>query len=307
MDGPVQRERTRSPRRRDAEFSAARQQRDAGQGRGEHPIPSAAAPQNKATPELQDIFTKQAVAQQNEVLSGMGDKVQELSTAIASLHSSMNMLQRHLQSQFEQMQAQQLQWMRSVEESLLTGRLRRSIDTSAHGPGNGAWSATVPACQVFARLRDAVPVAFGAGRPMTGDIQVPHHSTAQQVAGAQYTEEGAQPMDVDDRHESCTAEGVLLPQPQVADLFTTPEPPVLPEPPQRRQRTRRTFDMSAVLQQYIDGINRPLPESIIAALTTFLDLDDTEADAMTEALIEQAGEGLEDLQHVEGAAVPVAA
>ncbi|CAO1947286.1 unnamed protein product [Urochloa humidicola] len=277
MDGPVQRERTRSPRRRDAEFSAARQQCDAGQGRGEHPIPSAAAPQNKATPELQDIFTKQAVAQQNEVLSGMGDK------------------------------AQQLQWMRSVEESLLTGRLRRSIDTSAHGPGNGAWSATVPACQVFARLRDAVPVAFGAGRPMAGDIQVPHHSTAQQVAGAQYTEEGAQPMDVDDRHESCTAEGVLLPQPQVADLFTTPEPPVLPEPPQRRQRTRRTFDMSAVLQQYIDGINGPLPESIIAALTTFLDLDDTEADAMTEALIEQAGEGLEDLQHVEGAAVPVAA
>ncbi|CAO1940014.1 unnamed protein product [Urochloa humidicola] len=258
----------------------------------------------------------------------------------------MNMLQRHLQSQFEQMQAQQLQWMRSVEESLLTGRLRRSIDTSAHGPGNGACSATVPACQVFSRLRDAVPVAFGEGRPMAGDVQVPHHSTAQQVAGTQYTEEGAQPMDVDDRHESCTAEGVLLPQPQVADLFTTPEPPVLPEPPQRHQRTWRTFDMSAVrrsarlaqkpqipavakaqrnlyrklgvsteefatieqvLQQYIDGINGPLPESIIAALTTFLDLDDTEADAMTEALIEQAGEGLEDLQHVEGAAVPVAA
>ncbi|CAO1940829.1 unnamed protein product [Urochloa humidicola] len=145
-------------------------------------------------------------------------------------------------------------------------------------------------------------------------------------------------MDLDDHHD--------VQQPQVEGLFTEPEPPVLSHPPQRRQQNRRTFDMTAVrrsarlarkpqipslqkaqrnlchklgvsaeefdtieqvLQQYVDGVEGPLPEHVIAALTAFLDLDDTEADLMTEALIEQAGEGLEDLQHVEGAAVPAAA
>ncbi|CAL4998682.1 unnamed protein product [Urochloa decumbens] len=135
-------------------------------------------------------------------------------------------------------------------------------------------------------------------------------------------------------------------QPQVADLFTTPEPPILPQLPQRRQRARRTFDMTAVrrsarlarkpalptlekaqrnlyrklgvsteefatieqvLQQYVNAIGGPLPESVIAALTAFLDLDDNDAELTTEALIEHAGEGLEDLQQVEGAAVPSAA
>ncbi|CAN6355876.1 unnamed protein product [Urochloa humidicola] len=96
-------------------------------------------------------------------------------------------------------------------------------------------------------------------------------------------------------------------QPQVADLFTTPEPLILPQLPQRRQRARRTFDMTAVLQQYINAIGGPLPESIMTVLTTFLDLDDTDADLMTEALIEQAGEGLEDMEQRGSLTIPNAA
>ncbi|CAO2192151.1 unnamed protein product [Urochloa humidicola] len=183
------------------------------------------------------------------------------------------------------------------------------------------------------------------GRPTTPDV--PCHSKAQQSDGAQFNEDGAQPMDVDDQRKGCSGENPsTVQQPQIADLFTVPEPPLLSQPPQQRQRARRTFDMTAVrrsarlarkpqipsvekaqrnlyrklgvstkefatieqvLQQYVDDIEGPLPESIITALTSFLDLEDAEAELMTEALVEQAGEGLEDLQQVEGAAIPTAA
>ncbi|CAN6372166.1 unnamed protein product [Urochloa humidicola] len=123
---------------------------------------------------------------------------------------------------------------------------------------------------------------------------------------------------------------------QVDDLLATPEQGILPQPPQRRQRQKRTFDMTAVrrsaclakkpalpplaktqrnlyrklglpadevapieqvLRQYINTIDGPLPDFIIAALTTFLDLDNEVAEAVTTALVQQAGEGLDDLQH----------
>ncbi|CAO2202853.1 unnamed protein product [Urochloa humidicola] len=213
----------------------------------------------------------------------------------------MAMFQQQLQFQMEHLQAQQLQWRRSVEEHLLstgrsTGQMGLNSDTMGLEGGNGAWSATIPARRVFSRLREAVSMRTATAQP-TMEEQL--RCSAQAAAGAQLTEEGAQPMDLDDHHD--------VQQPQVEGLFTEPEPPVLSHPPQRRQRNRRTFDMTAVLQQYVDGVEGPLPEHVIAALTAFLDLDDTEADLMTEALIEQAGEGLEDLQYVEGAAVPAAA
>ncbi|CAO2196350.1 unnamed protein product [Urochloa humidicola] len=222
-------------------------------------------------PHLQVTCTKQAAPLQNETFSNLEGK------------------------------AQQLQWRRSVEEHLLstgrsTGQMGLNSDTMGLEGGNGAWSATIPARRVFSRLREAVPMRTATAQP-TMEEQL--RCSAQAAAGAQLTEEGAQPMDLDDHHD--------VQQPQVEGLFTEPEPPVLSHPPQRRQRNRRTFDMTAVLQQYVDGVEGPLPEHVIAALTAFLDLDDTEADLMTEALIEQAGEGLEDLQHVEGAAVPAAA
>ncbi|CAO2144644.1 unnamed protein product [Urochloa humidicola] len=131
-------------------------------------------------------------------------------------------------------------------------------------------------------------------------------------------------------------------EPRVDDLFASPARAILQQAPSRRPRQRRTFDMTAVrhsarlakkpalpsltkaqnnlyrklglpadeiapieqvLQQYIDTIDGPLPEYIIAALTAFLDLDDETAEAMTEALLQQAGEGVEDLQHEQDAAV----
>ncbi|CAL4998681.1 unnamed protein product [Urochloa decumbens] len=232
----------------------------------------------------------------------------------------MNVLQLHLHSHLEQLQAQQKQWMSNAEEYMLKAghladRLGLNKDALGRDSRNAAWSATIPACQVFSRLRQAVPDGERAGRPTVDDI---HRGIQQLGVAAQKGHAGhatgdeAQAMEVDvDLAPGCAMQelprstaGV---QPQVADLFTTPEPPILPQLPQRRQRARRTFDMTAVLQQYVNAIGGPLPESVIAALTAFLDLDDNDAELTTEALIEHAGEGLEDLQQVEGAAVPSAA
>ncbi|CAO2043195.1 unnamed protein product [Urochloa humidicola] len=126
-----------------------------------------------------------------------------------------------------------------------------------------------------------------------------------------------------------------LPAPSVDDLFTTPPTPVLQHRPVRAPRRRRTFDMGAVrrsarlakrpamssmqhaqrnllrklgiqeselqplekvLQDYIKSIKGPMPDYIIAALSTFLDLDDSDADQVTEALLQHVGEGVAELQ-----------
>ncbi|CAO2192849.1 unnamed protein product [Urochloa humidicola] len=122
-------------------------------------------------------------------------------------------------------------------------------------------------------------------------------------------------------------------------LFRTPEAAVTNLPPARRARPRRTFDMTAlrrsarlakkpsmpaaeraqrnlwrklgleedelapmeeVLRQFISMFTRPLPENIIAAMTTAFDLDDEGADALHEALLRHAGEALADLQQEGG-------
>ncbi|CAN6329718.1 unnamed protein product [Urochloa humidicola] len=125
------------------------------------------------------------------------------------------------------------------------------------------------------------------------------------------------------------------PAPSVDDFFTTPPTPVLQHRPVRAPRRRRTFDMAAVrrsarlakrpamssmqhaqrnllrklglqeselqpiekvLQDYIKSIKGPMPDYIIAALSTFLDLDDVDADQVTEALLQHAGDGVGELQ-----------
>ena len=40
----------------------------------------------------------------------------------------------------------------------------------------------------------------------------------------------------------------------------------------------------------------PLPEQIVAAMTAIFDLDDEEADSVNEALLQYAGDAVEDLQ-----------
>ncbi|CAN6328178.1 unnamed protein product [Urochloa humidicola] len=84
--------------------------------------------------------------------------------------------------------------------------------------------------------------------------------------------------------------------PSVYDFFDMPEPPVLPHKPMRTQRKKRTFDMSTVLKEYVSSIQGPLPDYVIAALSTLLDLDDDGATAMTDALLQYAGDDAADLQ-----------
>ncbi|CAN6372184.1 unnamed protein product [Urochloa humidicola] len=118
------------------------------------------------------------------------------------------------------------------------------------------------------------------------------------------------------------------------DLFCTPPPPIVNRPPARRPRQRRTFDMSAVrrsarlakkpskpaveraqrnlcrklglteeeaalleevLADFIAMYTGPLPEHIIAALTTIFGLEDEGAEMLNEALLEHAGEGVDDV------------
>ncbi|CAN6373715.1 unnamed protein product [Urochloa humidicola] len=332
---------------RAAEFSPARHQENGTQDHRGQSLPSAAAMQSKAAPELQD----QAAAPRNVLHSNLDDKVREITSAVASLQSGMNLLQRHLLSQLERLQAQQHQWMASAEAWLRkaeaqAGQMGLNKENTDHETGNAAWSATIPAHQVFSRLRRAMPPEDVLGGPAMEDVHlglqrldlaVQEGEVGQVNAAEVHAMEVDSPADVN-KLLHADAGG----KPQVADLFTTPEPPILPQLPQRRQRARRTFDMTAVrrsarlarkpvipsiekaqqnlyhklgvsteefatieqvLQQYVNTIGGPLPEYVIAALTTFLDLDDTDADLMTKALIEQAGEGLEDMEQRGGLAI----
>ncbi|CAN6311750.1 unnamed protein product [Urochloa humidicola] len=123
--------------------------------------------------------------------------------------------------------------------------------------------------------------------------------------------------------------------PEIDDLFTAPASPLHRCPPVRAPRRRWGFDMSAVrrsarlaakpampslqraqnnllrklglqvddhtpieevLREYVKSITGPLPEYIIAALATLLDLDDDDKDKMTKALLQHAGDGVAELQ-----------
>ncbi|CAO2043309.1 unnamed protein product, partial [Urochloa humidicola] len=129
------------------------------------------------------------------------------------------------------------------------------------------------------------------------------------VAGGQELAPGPNPVDntvpaQDNVHSYTTA----LPTeqvPAVDDFFITPAPPIVQQKPARAQRKKRTFDMSAgeqmtsiekILQEYVRSIDGPMPDYIIAALATLLDLDDEEKDRMTETLLQLAGDGVADLQ-----------
>ncbi|CAO2182359.1 unnamed protein product [Urochloa humidicola] len=58
--------------------------------------------------------------------------------------------------------------------------------------------------------------------------------------------------------------------------------------------------MEAVLKEFIAMLVGPLPEHIIAAMTTIFELDDEGADLLNEALLEHAGQGIHDLQDASG-------
>ncbi|CAN6336086.1 unnamed protein product [Urochloa humidicola] len=58
--------------------------------------------------------------------------------------------------------------------------------------------------------------------------------------------------------------------------------------------------MEAVLKEFIAMFVGPLPEHIIAAMTTIFELDDEGADLLNEALLEHAGQGIHDLQDASG-------
>nr|TKW29822.1 hypothetical protein SEVIR_3G420500v2 [Setaria viridis] len=115
---------------------------------------------------------------------------------------------------------------------------------------------------------------------------------------------------------------------EIDSLFCNPPPPLLQEPGLRRQRQRRSFDMTAVrrsarlarkppmpvtekaqrnlcrklgltneeltpiddvLRDFLSMFQGPLPETIVAALTAIFGLDDEGADMIEEALLNHAG------------------
>ncbi|KAJ1283820.1 hypothetical protein BS78_03G156000 [Paspalum vaginatum] len=73
----------------------------------------------------------------------------------------------------------------------------------------------------------------------------------------------------------------------------TPPPTKAPTPPApTRRRQRRTFNM---LSEFVAMFQGPLPADIIAGLTEIFNLDNEEIDAADDALLNLAGEGVEDL------------
>ncbi|CAN6237623.1 unnamed protein product [Urochloa humidicola] len=74
---------------------------------------------------------------------------------------------------------------------------------------------------------------------------------------------------------------------------TDAPPPSVPSPPPKRQRRRRVFDMSTEFLAMFQG---PLPDYIVAALTSAFNLDDDGAEELDEVLVAVAGDAIEDLQ-----------
>ncbi|RLM92234.1 hypothetical protein C2845_PM08G10110 [Panicum miliaceum] len=85
-------------------------------------------------------------------------------------------------------------------------------------------------------------------------------------------------------------------------FFATPPPPAITLEPgmsfQARTRRRRTYDMSKVLIDYINMYSGPLPQHIIAALSTFFGIHDEFATQLDEAMMKLAGVGVNDVQEV---------
>ncbi|CAN6356068.1 unnamed protein product [Urochloa humidicola] len=54
--------------------------------------------------------------------------------------------------------------------------------------------------------------------------------------------------------------------------------------------------MESVLAEFIAMFVGPLPEHIIAAMTTLFGLDDDGAELLNETLLEHVGEGIDDMQ-----------
>ncbi|CAN6244168.1 unnamed protein product [Urochloa humidicola] len=168
--------------------------------------------------------------------------------------------------------------------------------------------------------------------------QAPEHNGPPMAApGMAQQEPAAAPGPAQPESEAAPTQArATAPEPAIEDFFVAPEPPALQPPPQRRQRKRRTFDMSAVcrsarlsakptmpavqraqrnlwrklgldkeeygsieelLQDYINMYEGgPLPEHIVAAMTAAFDLDDIDSDPVHEALLEHAGNAVDDLQ-----------
>ncbi|CAN6303337.1 unnamed protein product [Urochloa humidicola] len=74
-------------------------------------------------------------------------------------------------------------------------------------------------------------------------------------------------------------------------LFTSPTPPLV-----QCQPVDEITPIEEVLREYVKSIKGPLPDYIIAALATLLDLDDEGKDQMTEALLRYAGEDVAEIQ-----------
>lgn len=56
--------------------------------------------------------------------------------------------------------------------------------------------------------------------------------------------------------------------------------------------------LEAVLQEYMAMFTWPLRPNVICALTAFFDINDEATDVLDDAMFEQPGEGITDLQEV---------
>ncbi|CAN6170775.1 unnamed protein product [Urochloa humidicola] len=154
-------------------------------------------------------------------------------------------------------------------------------------------------------------------------------------AMAPFTGPGNSRVDGPEREEDDAYDGIDA-------LFCSPPSPILSQAPARRPRQRRTFDMQAVrrsarlarkpavpavekaqrnlcrklglaeeetapletvLAEFIGMFKRPLPERILAALTTIFGLEDDGAEMLNDALLEYAGGGADDLVGDDGLAM----
>ena len=56
-----------------------------------------------------------------------------------------------------------------------------------------------------------------------------------------------------------------------------------------------------LLKEFINMFTGPLPEQIVAAMTAIFDLDDDEAESISEALLQHAGDSINDLHEATAA------
>ncbi|CAN6269620.1 unnamed protein product [Urochloa humidicola] len=171
--------------------------------------------------------------------------------------------------------------------------------------------------------------------PMECDPPVPFHDSSTMLTWEGAADAGLMAIAQANEGETVGPDVVPATQlPGVDALFYTPEPAVINQLLTHRPRQRRTFDMTTirrsarlankrkmpvaeqaqrnlwrkldiqddelvpveeVLRDFIGMFTGPLPEHVIAAMTTIFDLDDEGADALNDALIEHTGKGLHDI------------